>query len=87
MQTGQIERMERLAALHQHIVRDVDDVVDRRDADRRQSIDEPGRAGPDLHAANHAGGIAVAKLGAFERDRSQIGHRGAAFARIGRRQA
>ena len=86
VQAGQIERVQRLAAFHQHIVRHVDDVVDRRDADRRQPLDHPGRARPDLHAPNHAGGIAVAKLGRFERDLRQIGHLGRAFVRVGRRQ-
>ncbi len=42
-QLGQIEGVQRLAAFHQHVVGDVDHVVDRGDADRRQPIDQPRR--------------------------------------------
>ena len=48
VELGQIEGVQRLAALHQHVVGDVDDVVDRRDADRRQPRGPATRARPDL---------------------------------------
>ena len=41
---GVIEGVQRLAALHEHVVGDVHDVVDRRHAHGRQPVDEP-RAG------------------------------------------
>ena len=38
---GEIERVQRLAALHQHVVADIDHVVDRRHADRLQPPGHP----------------------------------------------
>ena len=60
--------MQRLAALHQHVVRDIDDVVDHRLADRRQPRGHLRWRGLDLDAADHTGRIARAKLGAIDRD-------------------
>jgi hypothetical protein len=68
LQFCQVERVQRLAVFHHHIVRDVDDVVDHGNADRPQPILQPGRTGFDLHAANHASDIARAKVGAFDDD-------------------
>ena len=82
----QIESVQRLAALHEHVVGDVHDVVDRGDAERRQPRDEPRRAGADLDAANHPGRIPRAELGAFERHARQIARRDFAGPRISRRQ-
>ena len=66
---GQIEGVQRLAALHQHVVGDVDDVVDRADADRGQPLDQPRRAGPDLDAA-HRRGPCSAGIGRDSRSRT-----------------
>ena len=88
LQTGQVEGVQRLAALHQHIVRDVDDVVDRRDADRRQAIDQPGRARAELSRRESPGRCSGSKAsGQSSVDaRSDRSPAVAAFARIGRRQ-
>ena len=63
---AEIEGVQRLPALHQHVVADVDHVVDRRDADVVQSPDQPRRARPALHAAHHPSRIAQAQVRALD---------------------
>ena len=66
----QVEGVQRLAALHQHVVGDVDHVVDRRDADRRQPLRRatPGsgrssrRESPGPCSAGKARGIRARRL-------------------------
>ena len=54
--------MQRLAALHQHIVRDIHHVVDRRRCPASASRSrQPLRAGADLHTANHPGRVATGR--------------------------
>ena len=70
LEAGQVEGVQRLAAFHQHVVRDVDDVVDRRDAHGRQParparpglgrLSPPESRGP--YSGDKAGGIRCARL-------------------------
>ena len=63
---SQIERVQRLAAFHQDVVRDVDNVVDRRLPNRRQPLGSQAGLAADLDAADDAGGVARAKVGAVD---------------------
>ncbi len=76
-----VERVQRLAALHHHVVRNIDDVVDRRDADRRQAVHQPIGTGTDADAANHAGRVARAEIRAIDPHAHQIFHPRLAFRR------
>ena len=67
----QIEGMQRLAAFQQHVVRNVDHVVDHRDPDRAEAFGEPLGTGPDPAATNHARDVAGAKRRRLDGDRSQ----------------
>ena len=67
---GEVEGMQWLSALQHHVVGDVDNVVDARDAHGGQTIDEPGRALAHTHSANHACRIERAhrRVGDLHRD-------------------
>ena len=82
----QVEGVQRLPAFHQHVVGNVDHVVDRRNADRGQAVGQPGRARLDAHAANHPRRIAAAERRAVDADLGKILHSARAFARRRRRQ-
>ena len=58
IQLVEVERVQRLAAFHQHVIGGVDHIVDRRNAESRQSTGHPCRAGLDLYAADYSGRIA-----------------------------
>ena len=60
LELGEVERVKWLATLHQDVVRDVDDVVDRRDTDRFQAPSHPLGTRTDLHAPDHASRVAKA---------------------------
>ena len=49
-----VESMERLAELQHHVVRDVHDIVDRSNADRRQPPAKPLRTWPYFHVLDSA---------------------------------
>ena len=72
----------RLAEQHHHVVGDVDDVVDRPLADRRQACLQPERRWGDRYVREHAHGETRAKLRVGDRHRKQL--RSAAFALRGR---
>ena len=76
-----VEGVQRLAALHEHVVGDVYDVVDRRQAHGRQPVDEPPRAFLDRDAADHAGRVAGAQLRAVDPHANQLAHRRGPFRR------
>jgi hypothetical protein len=82
----EVEGVQRLAAFQQHVVGDVDDVVDRWHAQRRQTPLHPIGAGGDLDAANEAGGIARTEFGAFQGDAGERVDRGRSGFRGGRRK-
>ena len=76
-----VERVQRLAAFHHHVVRDIDHVVDRRDADRRQPLRQPIGTRPHADAANHPGRVARAEIGAIDPHAHQVFHARLAFRR------
>ena len=52
LQFAQIERVQGLAGFHQHVIRNVDHIVDRTKPDRRETIRQPLRTRTDFHPAN-----------------------------------
>lgn len=58
---GRVKRVHRLAVFQHHIVRDVDDVVDRTDAAGAQARAHPERRRLDAHVFHRARGIARAE--------------------------
>ena len=59
-QRRQVEGMQRMAQLEQHVVGDVDDVADRADACGREPLGQPGGRGPDGHIGD-GGAVARAR--------------------------
>ena len=80
-----IKCVQRLAAFHQNIVRDVDNVVDRGDADRCQSVLHPRGARTNFHAFNHASDVPRAHVVTLDRYRGCFADRSVAFRRLSRR--
>ena len=58
----QVESMQRLATFHHHVVGNIDDIVDRCDTDRTQSIDQPRRTWADLGSTNDASRVSRTSL-------------------------
>ena len=54
---GGVERVERLAEFKKNIVRDIDHIIDRTQADSGEAVDEPLRAGSDLDSRDFAEGV------------------------------
>ena len=63
-----IERVERLAALQQHVVGHVDDIIDRTQPQSLQNLFQPYRARANLHAANQSRGVARTQVRRFNGD-------------------
>ena len=57
-----VKGMERLADFHHHVVGDIDDVVDRADADGFEPVRAASRGWRQLYAADAAGGVERAEL-------------------------
>ena len=85
MQFRQIERMQRLTAFHQHVIGDVDNVIDRSDPDGFQSFDYPCRTGTNLHSSNDPRVVLRTEIRALDGDRGHgIGFCGTRFRGGGR---
>ena len=54
--------MERLPEIHQDIVGQIYDDVDRPQADRLQASNQPGRTGPGIDIEGHPGGVPAAAI-------------------------
>ena len=67
-----IERVQRLADLQHHVIRDVHDVVDAADADFLQRVPQPIRARRRLSRLDDARGVARAKFGIFNAHGDQV---------------
>jgi hypothetical protein len=78
-QLVEVERVQRLSALHQHIISDVDDVVNRCDADCCQPIPHPPGTRTNFDAFDHTSDVPGAYILALDRHRSHIANRPAAF--------
>ena len=59
-----VEGVERLAALQHDEIADIDDVVDRPQADGAQAVLQPRRAGADFHAGDDVRGVGGQSSGA-----------------------
>ena len=64
----EIERVQRMAEREHHVVRRVDNVVDRPQPDRFEPASDVNRRSRDLYTATHQSGIAVAHLGGVDAD-------------------
>ena len=73
VQPGQVEGVERLAQLQEHIVRGVHHVVDGPGSRAPQTLLEPRRRGADLHAPDHRAEIARTELRRLDADRHASG--------------
>ena len=69
------ERMQRLTAFHHHVVADIHHVVDDGNPNRPQTARQPIRAGTDLHVANDARRVAIAKFGTIDTNLDQAVNR------------
>ena len=88
---SQVERVHRVPQLEEHVVGDVDDVVDRADAGRGEPLGEPGGRRADADVSD-GGAVARASRGVLYRDaqgldrvgrhRAQVGVRGHAARRV-----
>ena len=67
----EVVRMRRLPELEHHVVRHVDDVVDRAHAEQRQAAGDARRRRPDRDALQHARGEASAQIGSEVLDRDE----------------
>ena len=67
-QAVEVVGVQRLAALEHHVVRDVDDVADRADADRLQPLPQPPWALAHAHSRDDPRREPGAKVGGFNRD-------------------
>ena len=77
LQFLQIKSMQWLTAFHQHIIGNVDQIINRRDTDCFQPIDQPGGTGTNLDSSNHPRMILRTEIGTLDRDRShRTGFRG-----------
>ena len=65
-QFREVEGVQRLPALHQDVIGNVDDVVDRQQSDRLEAVRHPVGAGSDLRPADEPRGIAEAQVGALD---------------------
>lgn len=68
-----IEGMEWLAGFHEHVVRDIDHVIDGAHADFFEGVDEPIGAGSDLYTGDDAGDVPGAEVGGIEANVDQVG--------------
>ncbi len=75
---GEVKRVHRVTVFHQHIVRNVDNVVDRAQADALEFLLHPGGRGFDDDVLDDARGVARAKVVVFNRNARIV--RGVAFA-------
>ena len=57
-----IERMKRLAQFKEHVIGDIDDVVDGANADGFEALAQPSGRRTDFHAADEPGGVMGAKI-------------------------
>ena len=71
----QIKGMQRLPALHHHIVGRIDDIVDRSNPNRSQSLSKPLRTRTDLDPAYHPRGVPRTSLRKKIRDLKHLMHR------------
>ena len=71
----QIESMQRLPALHHHVVGRIDDIVDRSDPNRSQTLGKPLRTRTDLDPANHPRGVPRTSLRKKILDLKHLMHR------------
>ncbi len=67
-----VERVQRLADLHHHVVGDIHHVVDAAQPDPFQGGSEPARAGADLDPLDHARGVAGAQRGVLDSDGEEV---------------
>ena len=74
LEPAQIEHVQRLAALHHHVVADIHHVVDHRHPDAVQATGQPSRTRTDLHAPNHAGRVTRAEVGTSDRHLRDLPH-------------
>ena len=81
----QIKSMQRLPALHHHIVGRIDDIVDRSNPNRSQSLSKPLRTRTDLDPAYHPRGVPRTSLRKKILDLKQLMHRLLARGQIHRR--
>jgi hypothetical protein len=72
---AQVEGVERVSQLEEHVVRDVDDDVDRPDAAGLEAGRHPGRSGPDAHVADDPRRVARTEIGRLDLDRRGAVHR------------
>jgi len=66
-------RCRRLAEFEEHVVGDIDDVVDRPKADGLKPANHPRGAGADLHVSDDSGGVVRAEVRRVDGQRGQSG--------------
>ena len=74
-----VEGVQRLAQLPHHVVRDVDQVIDRTEAHGAQPLGEPWRRGPDRQAGDDPRAEARAQVGGLDLDGGERGGLGLPF--------
>jgi hypothetical protein len=78
-QAVQVVSVQGLATLEHDVVGHIDDIADRPDADRLQSLPHPPRALADAHARNDPGGEPRTQIAGHNRDARAFFHRLAGF--------